>query len=238
MNIKTQLLVLLFIILMASPTHADLNPPTVYEPGRILWGQYWDFFGQNGARNGSTTLSVYPPNFVNCTGFNSTGVNISQWNNTDLVCLFYPVTAATGGEPLWSNNYSIFLTHISNATAQILRSQVTGQENIDISQNTTIATANTTATIANITANNAMSNISANMAAWLNKYNVTTEYFTGDGITTNFTLTYNYISGSESVTLNGVRQKQGIIYIVILNNSINFTSAPPVSDEIGVQYEY
>lgn len=86
------ILVALLVLAAAYPVFGSLNPPTVYEPGRILWGQYWDFLGQNGARNGSESLSVYPPNFVNCTGFNSTGVNISQWNSTNLICLFFPVS--------------------------------------------------------------------------------------------------------------------------------------------------
>jgi len=73
----------------------SLNPPTVYEPGRILYGQYWDFGGQNGARNGSTNLSVYPPNFQNCTGFNSTGFNTSLWNDTNLICAFIPTSNFT-----------------------------------------------------------------------------------------------------------------------------------------------
>lgn len=87
--------IFLFLILIF-PVSGSLNPPTVYEPGRILWGQYWDFMGQNGARNGSESLSVYPPNFNTCTGFNSTGVNISQWNGINLICTFFPAKGFNG----------------------------------------------------------------------------------------------------------------------------------------------
>ncbi len=70
-----------------------------------------------------------------------------------------------------------------------------------------------------------------------------TEYFQGDGTTTDFTLTYPpyYGSGSNNiiVTLNGLVQKQGVDYTVdTVNNQIDFVDAPANGDVIIVYYSY
>ncbi len=63
-----------------------------------------------------------------------------------------------------------------------------------------------------------------------------TDEFTGDGTTKNFTLSNTMILGSESVYLNGLKQNpSGGSYTTTIT-SINFTSSPPLGDEIGVTY--
>ncbi len=63
-----------------------------------------------------------------------------------------------------------------------------------------------------------------------------TDEFIGDGTTKNFSLSDTMLSGTEFVFLNGLKQTPSSGSYTTTTTSINFTSAPPLGDEIGVTY--